>query len=128
MKDLTGVKKNRLTAIHYVRTTKDYKYYWLFGCDCGNEIVTRIDAFSSGHTKSCGCLYRKHKEFVGDSKRSTVEYRAWCNMKRRCYDPTFPSYKYYGGRGIKVCQAWLGSFKYFLEDMGRKSGRKYSLD
>ena len=28
-------------------------------------------------------------------------------MKSRCYRPKDPSYKYYGGRGIKVCDEWL---------------------
>ena len=29
-------------------------------------------------------------------------------MKSRCYLPTFSRYEYYGGRGIKICQEWLG--------------------
>jgi len=34
-------------------------------------------------------------------------------MKRRCCDPTVPNYKRYGGRGIKICDEWLRSFKAF---------------
>lgn len=29
------------------------------------------------------------------------------HMKRRCYNPKFPQYKDYGGRGITVCEEWL---------------------
>lgn len=34
-------------------------------------------------------------------------YNNYCCMKSRCYRPKDPSYKYYGGRGIKVCDEWL---------------------
>lgn len=35
-------------------------------------------------------------------------YSIFHNMKSRCYLPTFSRYEYYGGRGIKICQEWLG--------------------
>ena len=43
-------------------------------------------------------------------------------MKRRCYVEKAHNYKYYGGRGIKVCDRWLGDdgFKNFLKDMGER--------
>ena len=31
-------------------------------------------------------------------------------MKNRCYYPKDKEYKNYGGRGIKVCDEWLGEF------------------
>lgn len=34
-------------------------------------------------------------------------YNNYRCMKSRCYRPKDPSYKYYGGRGIKVCDEWL---------------------
>jgi hypothetical protein len=39
-------------------------------------------------------------------------------MKQRCYNPNSSQYRYYGGRGIKVCDRWLESFENFYEDMG----------
>ncbi len=45
-------------------------------------------------------------------------YKAWENMKSRCYNPYFTGYKHYGGRGIKVCVEWENSFPQFLMDMG----------
>lgn len=44
-------------------------------------------------------------------------YFAWYHMVRRCGDKTN---KYYGGRGIKVCDRWINTdgFNNFLEDMG----------
>lgn len=50
-------------------------------------------------------------------KNDMREYRAWCEMKRRCDNPNRPRYKDYGGRGIKYCTEWE-SFDKFLLDMG----------
>jgi len=41
-------------------------------------------------------------------------------MKMRCYNPKVKFYKYWGGRGIKICDRWLNSFSNFLEDMGER--------
>ncbi len=47
-------------------------------------------------------------------------YSVWCEMKRRCLDKNRHNYKYYGGRGIKVCDRWLNSFDNFYNDMGEQ--------
>lgn len=49
-------------------------------------------------------------------------------MKTRCYRKTWPGFKHYGGRGIKVCDRWLESFENFLADMGRRPSSDHSLD
>lgn len=42
------------------------------------------------------------------------------NMLSRCRTVTSSDYKYYGGRGIKVCERWQGKegFANFIKDMG----------
>jgi hypothetical protein len=60
--------------------------------------------------------------------RHRSEYYAYHNMKTRCYNVRDKSYKYYGARGIKICDRWLQSFKNFLDDIGHKPGPEYSLD
>ena len=42
-------------------------------------------------------------------------YRIWAAMKTRCSNSKQPSYKDYGGRGIKVCDEWWNSFVCFME-------------
>jgi hypothetical protein len=51
-------------------------------------------------------------------------------MKARCYRKQSKDYKDYGGRGIKVCDRWLGDsgFENFFEDMGRRPSSDHSLD
>ena len=65
---------------------------------------------------SKSCSNRKNKTTHGMTK--TREYRAWYQMKIRCYNPNHKRYHRYGGRGIKVCYSWLSSFENFFEDMG----------
>lgn len=50
------------------------------------------------------------------------EYYAYQHLKSRCRTKTCKDYKDYGGRGIKVCDRWLGAdgFENFLEDMGER--------
>ena len=33
-------------------------------------------------------------------------YNIWHVMKQRCGNPNNPNYKYYGGKGVKVCEEW----------------------
>lgn len=47
-------------------------------------------------------------------------------MKTRCYNPNYDKYKYYGGKGIKVCDEWLESW-YAFEDWAMENGYNDSL-
>lgn len=60
--------------------------------------------------------------WVLHNKTKSREYNSWTNMKYRCYNPNNPSYDKYGGRGIKVCDRWLGrqGFVNFYKDMGTR--------
>lgn len=48
--------------------------------------------------------------------RYTSFYGVWCNIKRRCSDKKGRDYKYYSGRGIKMCESWH-KFENFKSDM-----------
>ena len=50
----------------------------------------------------------------------TTEYNIWRTMRQRCNNPNSKDYARYGGRGIKVCEAWDKSFTTFLSDMGMR--------
>lgn len=67
---------------------------------------------------------------TGEAKLFPNEHRSWECAKRRCTQKSHDKYQYYGGRGIKMCDRWLGpeGFIKFLEDMGPKPSPRYSLD
>lgn len=56
--------------------------------------------------------------YEGGTRSKTIEYETYSGIKSRCYNPNDPAYKYYGGRGIKMCDRWNESFDNFFEDMG----------
>jgi hypothetical protein len=60
-------------------------------------------------------------------KNFPKEYRAWGNMKNRCYNKSFVLYDNYGGRGIKVSDDWI-NFQVFFVDVGKAPSIKHSLD
>lgn len=57
----------------------------------------------------------------------TPEYKAWLNIRARCYNQRHVSYKYYGALGITVCRRWQ-SFELFLRDMGPRPSPDHSID
>ena len=111
--DLTGQRYGRLEVMSRAENKRKIAM-WLCRCDCGNEKVVRGSDLRNGHTQSCGCL---HKDVVTDVLNTTCNhnlhglaktrlYHVWCGMLARCNNENIPAYKYYGGRGIKVCEEW----------------------
>jgi len=62
--------------------------------------------------------------------RKHAEYSPYRAMLTRCYNPNVLRYKDYGGRGIEVCERWLGSggFKNFLADVGPRPSTKHCIE
>src|SRR3990167_3226410 len=63
------------------------------------------------------------------AKNQTPTRNSWRMMIQRCANPKYIGWKYYGGRGIRVCDRWQGSegFANFLADMGERPEGK-SID
>lgn len=112
IKDLSGQKFGRLTAIKIVGKNKNGSRQWLCKCECGNDAVVDQHRLSSGHTKSCGCI-SKEMYYVHGLSRSRIN-KIYRGMRGRCYNKKLKSYKDYGGRGIKICEEWLDDEKGFM--------------
>ena len=131
---LKGKTFNYLTVICYHQTLKNkhgiQSAIWKCRCKCGNITLVSSTNIKGGHIKSCGCFQR---ESVGKINRThgrsrTPEYRIWTQMKSRCYNPNTTDYKYYGGKGIKVCDKWVNSFESFFMDMGKRPSLLHTID
>lgn len=86
---------------------------WKCLCECGNETIVRGSNLLSGCIKSCGCKRKSMR--ITHGMTNTRLYHIWANMIQRCTNPNKPDYKYYGGRGITICDEWISSFQKFAE-------------
>src|SRR3989304_6275146 len=91
------------------RKDKNNKWqsYAVFWCDfCFSEVEKKTG--DGGKCKSCGCVqYLQNKTGYKHGGKGTILYNIWKGIKSRCLNSKSKSYKYYGGRGIKVCDEWL---------------------
>lgn len=103
-----GMKLNNLTVIRVFRETQTVtiknkthrvrsRLMVECKCDCGDTTITSLSKFTSGHTRSCGCMtkLRKVDEFW------THCYNLAGGIIERCNDPRYNLFHRYGGRGIK---------------------------
>lgn len=88
--------------------------YVIVDCDCG-KLNHHTCGYSilQGRTKSCGCLTMenlliRNKENSTHNQSKNKLYHIHKSMKRRCTVISDKRYVNYGGRGIKVCDEWLG--------------------
>ena len=133
-KDIVGKRFGRLTVLKMVDDTPNMKSPFLCVCDCGKEKVVSYSNLVSGNTRSCGCLFIEttaklaKRTLTTHGMIHTPEYKTWHGIITRCTNEKCISYKYYGGRGITVCDKWRESFVNFYNDMGKKPDGKYSID
>jgi hypothetical protein len=126
-KDMIGLKFGRLTVLS---KNDNRKYYYDCICDCGKKTTVYISKLNSGHTKSCGCLCREN---IGKSKTTHglswhELYNTWHHIKDRTSNKNNKQFKYWGGKGITVCESWKNSFPNFLKDMGERPSKNHSID
>lgn len=118
-----GSVYNKLTVLEFAGNTKGGDSRWLCRCECGNTTTASRGDLRKESIKSCGC----HRAKARGMCKST-EYTSWKEMKRRCYNPNYPDYDLYGGKGITVCQHWLDAFVNFFDDMGPKPFPEATVD
>ena len=112
--DLTGQRFGKLVVLN---RTEDYIFksgrkerMWHCQCDCGNIIDVVGTNLKNNNTISCGCFRREKMKNLKTThglshSRLRLIYR---NIKSRCYNPNDKKFKNYGGRGITICDEWLG--------------------
>jgi len=126
-KDLTGQRFEELKLTVIGATSPDAHGHMLWKClrDDGSEIL-RTGSYLTHYKPREKVLHPKRPP--APKIKPTPEYTAWTSMKQRCLNSNAQAYKDYGGRGITVCQRWQDSYEAFLEDVGPRPGKGYSLE
>lgn len=110
-----GDKFGRFTVISETKPNKDKKingwyYFVTCQCECGiiKDIQLRDLRRKTRPIKSCGCLKRDKliKRMTTHGKTKTPLHKVWGCMRDRCNNPRNSRYKYYGGKGVRVCDEW----------------------
>lgn len=122
--DITGRKFGYLTAIKDIGDIGLGRgHVWLCSCICGKEAGALVQYLLNGSKRSCGIdghrYNRDETHIKGASTRLRAEYQSWRGALARCLDSENPGYKYYGGRGITICDRWR-TFRAFYDDMGSR--------
>lgn len=96
--------------------SKTRAVFWNCVCSCGTFGLVRSDTLRMGISLSCGCLAR---ELAAERCRThdgsySLLYKLWCGMRLRCENPRDLRYRFYGAKGVRVCEPWK-SFEVFRE-------------
>lgn len=145
-KNIEGQRFGSLVAIRYHHTSvpsanstkKGGLAFWVYKCDCGKEHIARANtityetkrSISRGdmETPSCGCVdkARKLKHGYRKVKDTHPLYRAYRGIMSRCYNENDRNYRFYGARGVTICDEWKGNPVAFIE-WGIANGWKRGL-
>ena len=121
--DIAGKKWGKLTALKLVHGN-----IWEFICDCGEHYVGQASQVMRGKTIQCHkCKIERLKTLgVKHGKTNARLHRIWSMMKSRCYNKNFWAYKWYGEKGVIICDEWLNNFNCFY-DWALKNGYQENL-
>lgn len=115
--DLKGKRFGKLLVLSLCRERAYCHTVWLVKCDCGKKV--KLMGWQLTYDKRDCCPTCTRPCY---SRRFKPEWGSYCSMKTRCLDKNHSGYKWWGGRGIRICDRWLGEagFVTFLKDMGRR--------
>lgn len=118
--DLSGKRFHRLTVLREEGRVHGRPAF-VCRCDCGNLVRVNASELNASKIQSCGCLqHERASQCLSAMKTTHGEstsrlYSIWMSMKNRCRNRRCKEYPLYGGRGIKVCAEWAGSYETFRD-------------
>ena len=116
--NLVGQRFNSLTVIERVDNKPGRHSQWKCACDCGTITTASQNQLKFGTKRTCGCREGAFVHGHAIRELKSREYRSWQAAKQRCGNPKNTAYRWYGARGIEMCERWSNSFEAFFEDMG----------
>lgn len=112
--DFVGYENEDIIVIALSDKKSGKEPLWEYKCKhCG-----KINSSTKGNIKrnqaTCKCIhYSRVSESESMIGRNTKIYQIWCGMKTRCFNEKDSAYKYYGGRGVTICEEWKNNFELF---------------
>lgn len=120
-----GEIKTAQNGLEFIIESKDklksdnkHTYYNIRFLESGYIDSVRSDSITKGLVKdnlSKSCCNIGSIGYI-NTREHRKEYGIWKDMIYRCYSPNDKSYKYYGEKGVKVCERWH-RFDFFFADM-----------
>lgn len=113
--DQTGKRFGKLVVLSEIRDGIT-RLRCLFRCDCGNEFVKAHGDVAVSDRRGCvpccrDCFRAGSAERMGNRMRThglsrSKLYDVHRQMLQRCHNAQCRDYPEWGGRGIRVCEAW----------------------
>lgn len=107
------------------------RYAVVAKCACGRiKVVLCAQLTGKRPAPHCkACSFSSRMKTHGDSQKGPFVflYRRWTQILARCSNPHNTKFARYGGRGIKVCDAWKTNYPAFKE-WALASGYRRGLD
>jgi hypothetical protein len=117
--DISGKKFGRWSVIRKDPESTTHFTKFFCKCDCGTLRSVNAAALKSGRSRSCGCAPKK-----GHGLTRTRTYNSWASMKCRVLSKKDEHYKWYGGRGIKICSFLKKSPTNLIQSIGERPANK----
>ena len=116
-KKYIGEKYGELTVVDFEYDTNEQVFSWVCRCSCGGIRVVKPYRLRNGSVTMCkDCAKKAMSENNKTHGLSyTRLYSIWGGIKERCNNSNSAAYKYYGERGISICEEWRNDFTSFYE-------------
>lgn len=112
--ELISHRFGSLVVVELLEGTKSGRL-WLCRCDCGGEakkITSQLRSHPAIGCRRCeterrAAIHTRHGDARGEGNGGKQRlYTCWKGMRKRCHTPSDTVYKYYGGKGIGICEEW----------------------
>ena len=107
--DMTGKRFGRWTVLK-LHSRSEKNSYWLCKYDCGTVIPERQFSIRSGGSVRC----RKCSKDTHGLTHHRI-FKLWQAIQYRCHNSRCREYRWYGGKGICVCDEWRNDIQVFYK-------------
>lgn len=116
---MIGYKDEYVKVVSFFCVDKYRQKKWNCICKCGNKLVRTTTAIHQKRNKYCAKCPRLDKKQYDRMRKHNYSYHPlymiWKSINQRCYNSNSLAYKFYGKKGIAVCDDWRRDPLCFIE-------------